>query len=379
MERILQFTEEAKHDDKQAVMLLTKPIGMNPENPLAPHIDGTAFAEEMNWLKAQGKEITVKINSIGGNVVQGWTILDAVESCGANTHVIGLAASMAGVIYLGGKKKTCEPYACVMLHAPHGGSEAYRKIVSASFKEILTNRTKLTADAIEKILQDGDHFFDASDMVNKGLCDEAPKSRTRVFKRPENANASELFEIYNSFITEDQKQKTTTMELKDFLSFFSPGKSETEAIASMASMKSENERLKAEATAKETELASMKAQLAENAKQVTLQNATLLIEQAVADKKLVGISAEDKVKLIENATGNYDVVKMMIDGMTAPAAAPKKSASVQATVIDSKQSSDTLTYEYLAVHEPKKLEQIAENEPELFNKLVAAYQESQKK
>jgi len=373
MDRKLLFTERAQAESRKVSMLLTKPIGIDHKNPTAPYIDGTAFAEEMYWLKAQGYDITIKINSIGGNVIQGWTILDAVESTEANTHLIGIGASMAGVIFLGGKKKTAEPYGTLMLHAAHGSNGHYKEIVNAQFREMLTSRTKFATEKIDAILKEGDHYFDASDMINYGLVDEAPVSRNiKVFTRPVNASVAELFEMYNSLNETENLKPKKDMDI--FAKLFG-GKDEQETLALAVSAKSDNDKMKAEVEAKEKEIVALQAKVAQFEKATNEAKAVELIEKAITDGKLQNIADADKAKLIATATANFDSVKLMLDGV--PVATKKKVASVSASIDETE--GKKVTYEYLAKNEPEKLNAIFESDPALYARLEKEFLEEQSK
>lgn len=376
MEHPLSFTRMSKRDENIAIMFLTKPIGVNHQNPDAPFIDGALFAEEMYRLKAQGKKIQVRINSVGGNVVQGWSILDAVESTGAETHIIGIAASMAGVIYLAGSTRSSEPYGTLMLHGPHGGSDRYRGIVSAQFKELLSVRTKLSDEKITAILNDGDHYFDSSDMQNFGLVDNIPSHRSVKFTRPAKATAEELFEIYNSL--NENETINLKNQLMDIFSTLFGGKNEQETAAKAMEVRNENDRLKtelaakqAEVEAKKKEVADLTAKLESFEKVAVSAKATALVEEAITSGKLT-LSDENKVKMIEKATADFESVKMMIESIPAPTKQKKFSVSAHLTDEEKKK----VTYAYLAENEPEKLNAIMENDKPLYDRLVKEYHES---
>ena len=67
--------------------------------------------------------ITVRINSPGGSVFDGYAIFNALKSRAASvtTRIEGLAASMASVIALAGSKVTAAANSIVMIHNPWSG------------------------------------------------------------------------------------------------------------------------------------------------------------------------------------------------------------------------------------------------------------------
>src|ERR1035437_10192333 len=119
-----------KNVDKQlneATILLYGPIGnyIDEEENEICGINGTAYANEMLYLESQVDKITVRINSIGGSVLDGYSIIAAIQSSNAEVITVndGLAASIAGVILCVGQKRMAYDYSILMLHNPSGGED----------------------------------------------------------------------------------------------------------------------------------------------------------------------------------------------------------------------------------------------------------------
>ena len=95
--------------------------------------DGTSgqrFAEELKFLESFGlNEIKVRINSGGGSVLDGFAIFTAIYNSpmNVNTYVDGIAASMAGVIAMAGKKRYMVDFGKIMVHDPHVGRKPDEK------------------------------------------------------------------------------------------------------------------------------------------------------------------------------------------------------------------------------------------------------------
>ena len=72
-----------------------------------------------------GKDISIYINSPGGSVYAGYGIYDTMQyiSCDVSTICTGMAASMASVLLVAGKKgkRFALPHSRVMIHQPLGG------------------------------------------------------------------------------------------------------------------------------------------------------------------------------------------------------------------------------------------------------------------
>lgn len=352
-----------------AFMLLNKPIGTSTKEEQA--ISGSDFADEAYQLKAEGKDVKVKINSFGGNVFQGWDMVDSIIETKAKTEVVGVAYSMAGVCLMVGSYRTAYPHAKCMIHAPHRSdgkkeSTPFMDGIINQFKELLKSHTKFSDEEISEMVTSGkDHYFDAEQMKAKGIIDEIVP--TGYAANIVGMSDKEAY-LYCNTLIEEELNPNTEMEI--FNKLFG-GKTDSENAIAAVQMKAENDSLKAEKTAITNEVASLKAKVAEleNAGKVSdaKTKATELIEGAEKANKFVNLKAEDKAKLIENATANYDASKIMIDNM-----ASKKSVAAVAK-IDTEAKSKEMTYEYLAKNKPEELNDIAENDPELFAKLQDEY------
>lgn len=80
------------------------------------------FVKELDRLAAQYNTIHVRINSPGGEVFHGSAIVTAIRNCKAevNTWIDGVAASMAGIIWMAGKKRHMAKNSMLMIHSASG-------------------------------------------------------------------------------------------------------------------------------------------------------------------------------------------------------------------------------------------------------------------
>ena len=130
------------------------------------------------------KEVTMYINSPGGEVTSGLALYDVMQavSMPVRTVCVGLAASMASVLFAGGTKREMLPHAAVMIHDPLisggvSGSALRIQTVSedlmrtrALIAEILAKHSGHTMDEIyEKTANDT--YFYGKDAVRYGLAD----------------------------------------------------------------------------------------------------------------------------------------------------------------------------------------------------------------
>ena len=131
------------------------------------------------------KEITLFINSLGGEVASGLSLYDVIQSvkCPIRTICVGTAYSMGALLFISGKKREILPHARVMIHDPlivDGVGGSALKIENIS-KNLLKSRT-ITAEIIakhsgrtlEEVLEKTsvDTYFDANEAIEFGLADE---------------------------------------------------------------------------------------------------------------------------------------------------------------------------------------------------------------
>lgn len=130
------------------------------------------------------KEITMFINSPGGEVSSGLALYDVMKAlkCPIRTICIGLAASMAALLFISGNERDMLPHARVMIHDPMitggiGGSALKIKSISEDLMktreitgEILAKHSGRSLEEIfEKTATDS--YFDAQEAIAYGLAD----------------------------------------------------------------------------------------------------------------------------------------------------------------------------------------------------------------
>lgn len=262
------------------------------------------IAQEIYDMKSMGLAVTLKINSPGGSVLGGYNIIDALVTTNSNTHIIGLAASMAGVISQFGKKRYANDSAIGMIHPPTGSSEII-EMVRANLKKSLTGRSNLGEEEISAMMADGakDQFFDANQLLSRGLVDEVIQTQEKV-ELPTNASKEEIYDIYNNLIVNNSKMADLdiTNELKLL-------REEKEKVSEKVNdLEAKNSSLTTELEAVKTE----NTKLTEQLEAVNKQKAEVLINNAIESGKL---KKDDSEKWVKNATENFDLVNDMINEM----------------------------------------------------------------
>ena len=131
------------------------------------------------------KEISVYINSPGGNIYHGLAIYDTIQQVRAplSTIAVGVTASMATMLLAAGTKghRYALPNATVHMHPAGGGAQGYAPDVEIQYKELQRMQhllhdllSKHTGQPVEKIADDfdRDRYMSAPEAVAYGIVDE---------------------------------------------------------------------------------------------------------------------------------------------------------------------------------------------------------------
>ena len=158
------------------------------EVELAGEVDAdsvNALIRELRYLQRQDPEgeIIMYINSPGGGVDSGLALYDVMQavSCPIWTVCVGLAASMAALLFISGSRRDMLPHSRLMIHDPlivqTGGSALRLKAVSDDLMETRQITARVIAEhsgrSLEEILEKTatDSFFRAEEAVAFGLAD----------------------------------------------------------------------------------------------------------------------------------------------------------------------------------------------------------------
>lgn len=356
------FVENFKKGDIEAVMRINKPIGEGKNE-----ISGQGFTSELDALVNAGvQKIVFPINSPGGNVIHGLEILSAIQDLTIDneTRVVGIAASIAGVIAQAGRKRTIKKHAVFMAHSPRPkegttASASVLNIAYNSIKGVLTSKSKLSEDEITDILSK-DTFMSAEEATNKGLFDEVLTSEN---KAPQlvNLSVNEIYNVFNQF--ENKKDMSKINSLLGLQNEASENAqiAEIERLRNEAGKVSDLENsvstMKAEKEALETEL-----------KAANKVKAVSLIENAVKAGKLK-VTEDKKTELVNQAIDNYTGVETMLEAVPSVIAA-------QHIEIDNQEGSDEKskwTYEDWSKNDEEGLAKMKIENSAKFDKLFNAY------
>lgn len=168
---------------RDRIIFLGGPIDDNSANIIIAQL---LFLESEN----PKKDITLYINSPGGQVTSTLAIIDTMNyvKSDVSTVCLGLAASGAAWVLSSGKKgkRFALPNSEVMIHQPLGGAEGQASDLAISAKHILKMRDQLnkimsknTGRPLAQIEKDSDrdYYMSPEEAVKYGVIDDIVKSK----------------------------------------------------------------------------------------------------------------------------------------------------------------------------------------------------------
>lgn len=185
------FKAQALADNpRKALVSIDKPIGSDWAPDWIADFTGEQPAREfIAAVDALGEldEITLEINSPGGDVASGVRIYNYLRDHSAKVHtrVTGTAASIATIIMMAGDTRSMAIGSTMMTHRASGlmmgffnaqeMTDTARNLASidASMVDIYVNATGKTKDEINALLDQGDTFLGADESIEWGFATEA--------------------------------------------------------------------------------------------------------------------------------------------------------------------------------------------------------------
>ena len=162
---------------KNRIILLSGEIDDNLAN--------TVVAELLYLDSLSHDDISIYINSPGGNVTSGFAIYDTMNfiKSDVSTICLGIAASMAAFLLSSGKKgkRYALPNSEVMIHQPLGGASGQATEIKIAAEHILNTKKKIndilaknTGKSIKQIENDTDrdNYLSADNAKDYGLIDK---------------------------------------------------------------------------------------------------------------------------------------------------------------------------------------------------------------
>jgi ATP-dependent protease ClpP protease subunit len=214
-----KYIQNFSEDKKEVTLLMYDTIGDVPDENgnVVPGICGAEFASTLQYLEDCGCEtVHIRINSPGGSVIEGWSIISAIKNSKMEIHTYndGLAASTAGVIFCCGDYRCAMDYSITMLHNPSGLDE---KDVLSKVKEslitILKNNSYISDELLDELMNE-ETYLNAEETLEAGLCDLIIDSGEKIEEDVDNMDLYEIANTFNKIINKMKKKTLTAAELK---------------------------------------------------------------------------------------------------------------------------------------------------------------------
>lgn len=166
---------------EEPVMLINNHIGFDEEEGYG--IMGDLFQRELLALdqyciETNKKRIQVWINSPGGIVDDGMSIFAAIQksTTKVDTYCVGMAASIAGVIFQAGARRVMSDYAYLMYHNPYGSDDDKgMAAITDMICKMICGRTGKSQAEIQKMM-DKTSWIGADEALATGMCDKIEAS-----------------------------------------------------------------------------------------------------------------------------------------------------------------------------------------------------------
>lgn len=351
---------------EEATMLIYKEIGDNVDEfgNMTYGINGSSFANEMQWLESQCKTINVRINSVGGNVFDGYSIVSAIlnSKCKVNTYIDGVAASTAGWIAVAGNKCYMADYGTFMMHNPSGGDAKVLNIIKDTIVTILSNRTKLSKDEVDEMMNK-ETWMSSKECLKKGIIDEIIKTNKKV---KVGNDLKQAFAVYNKLITNKMEKVTNVLKLQN-------DASEDSIVSAIEVLNKENETLKNEKASLEARLADLNAknEAKELAEKEALKNeATAFVNKMESEGKITKEEVEKTIEFASKDRASFEVVSNLLSKATNNKIAAKVFDFTKITVKNGVEDRSTWTYNDWEKKDEKGLTNLYKENRDAFNELL---------
>lgn len=203
---------------EEPIMLIDRHIGFDEEAGMG--IDGSLFQRELMQLDGLGKKrIQVWINSPGGIVMDGYNIYNAIlkSKTKVDTYCVGIAASIAAVIFQAGRTRYMADYAKLMYHNAHGGDNKQLGVLNDSIAVMVASRSNKPKEDVLKMM-DRTTWIGAGEAFSSGFCDVIEASneynRKRVTATEPKMMWKQSAEVLNSILNTNNKTMLTKVTNK---------------------------------------------------------------------------------------------------------------------------------------------------------------------
>jgi ATP-dependent protease ClpP protease subunit len=323
-------------------------------------INGHDLAREIDWASNNYETIVLRINSDGGSVGQGLSIVGIMMASRAKIicHIEGVAASMAAVLPAAADEVVMNDYARIMWHAPYLRDDAWNRLNAEDERErrlienyrgilvdLLSRRGK-TPEQVDELLNN-DTWFDAKKALDDGLIDRVVETKRKDLA------AMTPVELVARLISDNNLPKKKPMKQVIAKLGLPENADEQAVLSAIAALEATNSK----------KLVTKYVELGERVGLVTDKNRDKMTKLADANIDLFVEFLDDAIAASKGTKGGTS------DTRVSDAIA----AAMHANNTPPKQEK---TYDWYQRHDPAALNQIRNNEPERFSKLLDEYEQN---
>jgi ATP-dependent Clp protease protease subunit len=360
-------------------------------------VDATRFCEELDNIVTYYpniKKINVRINSVGGSLVEGLAMFNAIQNINKNvagvsvdTYNDGVALSCAGLLLLAGKRIYMQECGLFMMHNPYYANnpiEMQKAIKAFTDSIVIILQSKLNKTEAEiKMMLNAETWLGAEECLELGIIDKIePIINKKVIdnnfaKLVLNKKASELQKFFSNNINNFMANNTTANELPDEVSRLLQVKNTAEAVAKIQKYQENEVEMATKMQNIKNELKAFK----EDAETQKKNAVDAILNSAVSDGKL---TEEDKATWNGLFESNFENAKNALEKIKV-AKAPQNFVPISKAINQPQNATsangerDDWDYMRWTKEDSAGLERMQKENPEAFNKLLNSYKESRKK
>lgn len=352
-------------DERTATVRLYGAIGTD--------VDGNSLAHLLAELgdSPDIDIIQLRINSGGGSVFDGMSIVSAIRSSQAVTHcyVDGIAASMAAVIAVSGDKLYMMDYAKLMIHDPYfsggdtPGPKEQKALTSLTdMLQTLLSRKGIGKEDIAKLMKE-ETWFSAEEAKAKHLADGIIPSQ-----RKQELSALSTEELL-ARITNEYKPSKTKRSMNEIAKLLGLPEDATE------------QQIMDKIKERETAMAN-------------LQESVIAQYVSMGEKNGI-ITEKNRERMVKLAKTDFSLFVELVSVEPAPARTNVSTGSSVSTVVSpqgrlsdaisqlgkseksgSPRTGQAKTWDWYQKHNPDYLNRLEKENPEAFNRLLDEYENS---
>ena len=352
----MEFKYLQNRTTKSATLLLYGNVGNK--------VDGDHLAHEINYLGQQVDELNLRINSEGGNVLQGLSVFSALLNTTAQVNIFidGIAASIAGVIAMAGDKIYMNDFAKLMIHDPLFSD---KKTLSTKQKNALTNIKDSLVTILSRRgkdretvsdLMSAETWFSAQDAQKDGFIDEVIETGKTIIN--EGGSLAEMVNECQNLLTIKKPKKQNMEKIINSLGLGAEA-TETEAVVKIESMENSITTLKADKATQAEEIKGLKTKVAEQVVNEAIKTGKIKEDSRAS---MIALGVENMETLENVLTAVKEPIAKVIDQIVTPT---KEKTEV---------TEDKETFAYLSKNDPEKLENMMKSDPDKFQTLLNEYE-----